>query len=279
MTKNTNDSLDKQASHYNQARSPFGVKDILSFIRPGDVVLDGGCGTGQHAQHIAGVASKVVGIDIDPTRIAIARETCENLQNTSFEVGSVTKQDFEDNTFDVVLLVQVLHHLGGEDVKEAHNIHQECQQTIMEAKRVLRKGGRLILVTTSREQRRKAYWHFNLFPQSSWERLDPVWSLTEGEWFASVIQQNGFREIGKVTPSESHWVESQDESMVSRSLDGAWRSTDVAFDLLTPDELNQFVVQVEKVLGDGSAGKLLDVAREGRASHGEASIYAYEVYQ
>ena len=105
MTTNINSN--ELADNYNQARSPFGVKDILSFIHPGDKVLDAGCGTGQHVQYIAEVASQVVGIDIDSARIAIAKrhafgmiahrrgckqiaqETCGNLENTSFKIGSV----------------------------------------------------------------------------------------------------------------------------------------------------------------------------------------------
>lgn len=277
ITAHNNNGSDGLATEYNKARSPFGVKDILTFIRPGDVVLDGGCGTGQHTQHIAEVGSQVVGIDIDPARIAIAKDSCRNLENVTLDVGSITKLPFQDNFFDVVFLAQVLHHLGGENIDNGDTIRQQCQQVIMEAKRVLRTGGRLILVTTSREQRRKAYWHFNLFPQSAWERLDAVWSLTEGEWFASVMQKVGFVEIGNVTPSESHWIESQDEQMIRRSLDAGWRSTDVAFDLLTSDELNQFLAQAETVLKNGSAKKLMDAALAGRASHGEATIYAYEV--
>lgn len=277
ITAHINNDSDGLANHYNQARSPFGVKDILSFISPGDVVLDGGCGTGQHTQYIAEVASRVVGIDIDPARIAIAQNSCRNLEKVSLEVASVTKLPFPDHSFDVVLLAQVLHHLGGDNIYNGDTLRQQCQQVIMEVKRVLRTGGRLILVTTSREQRRKAYWHFNLFPQSAWERLDAVWSLTEGEWFVSVMQKVGFVEIGNVFPSESHWIESQDEQMIHRSLDPGWRSTDVAFELLTSDELNQFLEQAETVLENGSGRKLMDAALAGRISHGEATISVYKV--
>ncbi|NET68139.1 MAG: class I SAM-dependent methyltransferase [Moorea sp. SIO1G6] len=267
---------DQSAAQYNQARSPFGVKEILGFVRPGDMVLDAGCGTGQHARYLAEVASKVVGIDTDSARIAIAKEHCQDLDNASFEVGSVTKLPFEDGSFDLVLLAQVLHHLGGEDVHSA-SLTEQCEQAIGEAKRVLKPSGRLVIVTTSREQRRKAYWHFNLFPESAWERLDSVWSLTEGLWFTSLMEKMGFTMTGNVTPAESHWIEAQDEQMVRLSLDPGWRSTDVAFALLTPAEMSQFVAQVEAVLGDGSAKELINGAIAGRASHGEATVYAYDL--
>ncbi len=280
VLRSLGDDNSDQAAQYNQARSPFGVQEILGFVRPGDVVLDAGCGTGQHARYLAEVASNVVGIDIDSARIAIAQEYCQDLDNASFEVGSVTKLPFEDASFDLVLLAQVLHHLGGEDVHSAEtstSLREQCERAIREAKRVLKPGGRLVLVTTSREQRRQAYWHFNLFPESAWERLDSVWSLTEDLWFASLMEKMGFAMTGNVTPAESHWIEAQDEQMVRLSLDPGWRSTDVAFALLTPAEMSQFVARVEAVLANGSAKELIDEAIAGRASHGEATVYAYEL--
>ena len=280
VLRSLGDDNSDQAAQYNQARSPFGVQEILGFVRPGDVVLDAGCGTGQHARYLAEVASNVVGIDIDSARIAIAQEYCQDLDNASFEVGSVTKLPFEDASFDLVLLTQVLHHLGGEDVHSGEtstSLREECERAIREAKRVLKPGGRLVLVTTSREQRRQAYWHFNLFPESAWERLDSVWSLTEDLWFASLMEKMGFAMTGNVTPGESHWIEAQDEQMVRLSLDPGWRSTDVAFALLTPAEMSQFVARVEAVLENGAAKELIDEAIAGRASHGEATVYAYEL--
>jgi len=87
----------------------------LSFVKQGDMVLDAGCGTGQHTKHLATVASQVVGIDTDAVRIEIARKNHCHLDNVRFEVCSVTRLPFEDSSFDVVLLAQVLHHLGGEE--------------------------------------------------------------------------------------------------------------------------------------------------------------------
>jgi SAM-dependent methyltransferase len=183
---------------------------------------------------------------------------------------------FEKNSFDVVLFVQVLHHLGGNDVSSTEVLRQKCKQSLMEAKRVLRTGGRLIIVTTSRHQRRNAYWHFNLFPQSAWERLDSVWSLTEGAWFTSIMEELGFEAIGNATPSESHWIESNDEQMIRQSLDPDWRSTDVAFELLTPVELNQFLTKVKTILEEGSVNKLMNEVRAGGSLSGEATVYAYK---
>lgn len=265
------------ATHYNEARRPFGLHEILGFVRAGNVVLDGGCGTAQHAQHLAAVADRVVGIDTDAARIALAQEHCHELDNTYFEVGSITQLPFDNDSFDVVLLVQVLHHLGEDGVQAVDVLRQQCKQALVEAKRVLRTSGRLILVTTSREQRQAAYWHFNLFPQSAWERLDSIWSLTEGSWFDSTMQQLEFVEIGNATPSESHWFDAPAELMVQRSLEPGWRSTDAAFGLLTAAELSEFVAQVETVLADGTASDLINTARAGRASHGEATVRAYEM--
>ena len=271
------EQLESQAAKYNEVRNPFGVKAILNLIEPGDVVLDGGCGTGQHAYHLATKASQVIGIDTDVARIAIAQSHCPDLNNVTFEVGSVTQLPFEDNSFDVVLLAQVLHHLAGKNGFTQAELRQQCRQALLEAKRVLRMEGRLILVTTSRIQRRVAYWHFNFFPPSAWEKLDPIWSLTEDEWFTSVMAELGFLPIGNVTPSESHWREEEDETIVKLGLDPSWRATDVAFDLLNATQLDEFVTQVKAVLTDGSVSELINTARLGRLSHGEATVFAYQL--
>ena len=69
------------AVEYDQSRNPFGVSEILGFICRGDTVLDAGCGTGQHAQRLARVAGRVVGIDTDAERIELARKSGGHLRS------------------------------------------------------------------------------------------------------------------------------------------------------------------------------------------------------
>lgn len=263
------------ATIYDEARHPFGLPDILGFIRQGDLVMDGGCGTGHHAQQLAAVAGQVVGIDVDAHRIALARARCRDLDNVSFEVGSVTKLPYQDGSFDVVLLAQVLHHLIAASLHSSKSRRQQCELALVEGRRVLRAGGLLVLVTTSRVQRRAAYWHFNLFPQSAWQRLDSIWSLTDDTWFTSTMERLGFVAAGSATPSESHWVDAPGEELIRRGLDEGWRSTDAAFELLTPTEMEEFVTLVSTALADGTASAMANVAREGRLFYGEATVHAY----
>ena len=79
-------------------------------IRPGERVLDIGCGIGAVAYDVAVKAGAyVVGIDLDPDNIALA---CERYTHPLIEyrVGDAL-QELPDGPFDVVILSNVLEHL------------------------------------------------------------------------------------------------------------------------------------------------------------------------
>lgn len=119
-------------------------------------VLDLGCGSGYGAARIAGVASAVTGVDIaaDAIAFAKARYAAPNLDYR--QVVADAALPFDDGSFDVVLSFQVIEHV----VDEAGYLR--------EARRVLRPGGVLILITPDRQHR--------LLPgQRPWNR----WHLRE----------------------------------------------------------------------------------------------------
>jgi ubiquinone/menaquinone biosynthesis C-methylase UbiE len=95
-------------------------------------ILELGAGTGEYTKKVAKIfpKSKIVGLDISPGIISIARKKCETLKNTSFVVRSAYKTKYLDNKFDVVFGFYILHHL---DIKK----------TITEAYRILKPGGLL----------------------------------------------------------------------------------------------------------------------------------------
>ncbi|MDX8034151.1 methyltransferase domain-containing protein [Lentzea sp. BCCO 10_0856] len=78
----------------------------LGGVRPGMRVLDVGTGVGEPALSAAGVVGptgRVVGVDIAPDMIALARRRASGVDNVEFFVGDAESLDFPANAFDVAL--------------------------------------------------------------------------------------------------------------------------------------------------------------------------------
>lgn len=111
----------------------------LALIKPGDSVLDVGCGTGDvtiPAKIRAGQAGKVYGIDPAPEMIAVARSKAERKGlDIDFRVGVIEALPFPDNSLDVVTSSLMMHHLP-DDLKV---------RGLAEIYRVLKPGGRVLI--------------------------------------------------------------------------------------------------------------------------------------
>jgi ubiquinone/menaquinone biosynthesis C-methylase UbiE len=116
----------------------------LAQISPGARVLEVGCGTGDVAlvaSQQAGPSGAVSGIDPAPEMIAVARDKAVRLGATvDFQVGVIEALAFADASFDVVLSSLMMHHLP-DDLK---------RQGLAEIARVLKPGGRLLIVDIKR---------------------------------------------------------------------------------------------------------------------------------
>jgi ubiquinone/menaquinone biosynthesis C-methylase UbiE len=89
---------------------------LIPHLRPGQQVLDVGCGPGTITTDLARrvAPGNVVGIDNHPAPLGEARAEAQRhgLRNVSFAVADVYKLDFPDGMFDVVHAHQVLQHLS-----------------------------------------------------------------------------------------------------------------------------------------------------------------------
>ncbi|MHB8216818.1 MAG: class I SAM-dependent methyltransferase [Candidatus Sulfotelmatobacter sp.] len=115
--------------------TPFPLEyafSLLGDIR-GKTVLDFGCGTGENIVPLVERGARVIGIDISPDLIALARQrlALAGLEAT-VDARSAYETGLPDGFVDIIFCIALIHHL---DIARVRN----------EMQRLLAKGGKIIL--------------------------------------------------------------------------------------------------------------------------------------
>ena len=131
------------AAHWDHLRSLHVAEDVVEAAilaavgqGPFHAVLDLGTGTGRMLELLAPLADRTVGIDQSPAMLNLARTRIEREgpKQVQLRQGDLYALPVERDGYDVVILHQVLHYLD------------DPVRALREAARVLRPGGRLIVI-------------------------------------------------------------------------------------------------------------------------------------
>lgn len=119
-------------------RNITGRIDAMARLAPleGTRLLDIGCGSGEYTSVMSHNFEAVDAIDIEPERLELFEQ--QRPHNATVAAMSANELNFDDDTFDVVTLIEVLEHLVDPVV------------ALIEIRRVLKPGGRLLLTTPNR---------------------------------------------------------------------------------------------------------------------------------
>jgi len=116
-------------------------------LRSGERVVDLGTGPGLLALDLAqqvGPTGAVDGIDFSESMVALAQRRCSALSWVNIRTGDVSALPYDDAAFDVAVCIQVYEYVP------------VVERALRELKRVLKPGGRAVIVDTDWES---CVWH------------------------------------------------------------------------------------------------------------------------
>ena len=149
-------------------RAPlFGM---LAVADPAWVVADLGCGTGALSATLAPFVRTVIAIDASDAMLAAARRRLDGVANVDIRQGELESLPIDAGAVDTVVMSLVLHYIA------------EPGKALGEAARVLRPGGRLIIVDMMPHDREEYR-----------QRMGHVWQGFSAEQMVDWLDAAGFR--------------------------------------------------------------------------------------
>lgn len=150
----------------------FAVQALVGLLPSNWVVGDLGCGTGALLSTLAQSVERVIGVDSSDEMLAAARERTADLNNVELRRGTLEGLPIEDATLDAATMMLVLHHLPTPGV------------AIAEAARVLKPGGRLLIVDMAPHER-----------EDYRQQMGHVWLGFSDDQISRWLQQAGLSRI------------------------------------------------------------------------------------
>jgi ubiquinone/menaquinone biosynthesis C-methylase UbiE len=149
------------------------VWSLVDPLPAGDA-LDAGCGTGRHARHLVELGHRVVGVDLTPEMLDVARVA---VPKAEFRAGDLVDIPAGDAQFDVVVCGLAIAHVADLDA------------AVSELARVVRPGGHVVLSALHPFQAFLG-WHAPFADEAGERRFVREHAHTHADYFAAFRAAN-----------------------------------------------------------------------------------------
>ena len=150
----------------------FHLAAMAAFADRDWTVGDLGCGTGQVSASIAPFVSRVIAVDASPAMLQAAKKRLQHAGNIDLRRGELEALPIDDAMLDAATLMLVLHHVP------------EPERALAEVARVLKPGGRLVIVDMLPHDR-DAYK----------QQMGHVWLGFSEDHVRRIVSESGFDEV------------------------------------------------------------------------------------
>lgn len=150
--------LDGDGWNHNSHYHPFLLRQVPA--KCGEA-LEIGCGTGAFSRLLAERSAHVLGLDLSPTMVRIARERSQYVSNVDYQVTDVLAWDWPCEQFDCIVSIATFHHLPLEMMLER-------------TKQALKPGGVLLVLDLFRSE-----WPGDLLTDLFSAALNPLLKLVK----------------------------------------------------------------------------------------------------
>jgi len=237
------------SKEYDQTRAPLGLDiafgNMVLNSKPINQqdLLDLGCGTGTFLAEAVKKLGSCTGLEYNDGMLEQAQK---NVPGIKLLQGSGDALPFEDQSFDVVTINQVVHHFPNDD---GFAFLKRC---VKEVARVLRPGGCVIISTSAPEQQRDGFWWLSLFPESSkaiCSRFPPI------DMFVLLLQEaglnvgaNGVTLPTRTLMAEHNYLNKYKRDVLKMAKDPAYRAGDSSWAMAEAHgELPAGIAKLEKM--------------------------------
>lgn len=266
------ENYNQTSTHYDKTRSPVGLdflKDVLLQTRvnsAGIAILDAGCGTGSYIEALRHLADRFQGVDLNEGMLARVRDKFIGDESVTLQQGDLTNLPFENESFQVILCNQVLHHLN--DTRSVKQNFPNVEKVIQEFSRLLSKQGSIVINTSGQDQLTDGFWWADLIPAavaSISKRFPTI------QWFKETLNQHGFEVIEVQVPyaealQQDHYLDPEGP------LKEDYRNGDSTWSLVSQPQLDAACNRLKALISSGEITPYLNERERLRAITGQTTF-------